>query len=363
MRAELAEQLIETLMGWDVPRFTSEALRVQALAAHKYDEYGQYRAGVKFAESLAVWLEQLEPSEREIAFEFVMERLIFISDAEMSHLIDVAYADVLEPLLLSRTAAQLGEPTHRVRHISDQPEFRARRRRVVVLGLSDGARLDRLRRAAPSLSHEQFCLDIDLDEEQAARMQAELAAALEKDSLPGEATFRQIVLVDDFAGSGRTLLREDPDNAGDWKGKLWRFRGRLEDLGSAGLLANDAEVSLLLYSASQEAIEHLKGALQDAGLGNWTLHVIQPISDELRVDRTDSSMADLCRTYYDPSTKDKHKADTPLGYKDCALPVVFSQNSPNNSVCLIWAETSSEGEGLGRRALFPRYERHHRDRP
>ena len=73
-------------------------------------------------------------------------------------------------------------------------------------------------------------------------------------------------------------------------------------------------------------------------------------------------MAQLCHDYYDPATADEHKGDTPLGYEDCALPLVLAHNTPNNSVCLLWAESSAD-VGLGRHALFPRYERHHKDRP
>jgi hypothetical protein len=74
-------------------------------------------------------------------------------------------------------------------------------------------------------------------------------------------------------------------------------------------------------------------------------------------------MATLCRAYYDPDTADQHKSDTPIGYDDCALPLVLGHNTPNNSVCLLWAESPEGPNSNQRKALFPRYERHHRDRP
>lgn len=361
MRSDLAERLLKALMNWDVPRFGQEVARLQMLASLKYDEYGGYRPGVRFAENLARWLEQFEGPERDVAFDFVMHRLVFISDIEMNHLIEVAYPDVLEPRLLQRAAGDLGIPWYRVHAIASSPVFRALRRRTLFLGLSDGARLDRLRRAS-RLSHEQFIQDYLVHEGQAASAKEELSKALVKQDLPGDPTFRQVVLVDDFSGSGRTLARlegEPPTS----KGKLVKFAERLAQLSERGILAEDVQVAILLYVATAQAVDHVHSTKADFGMSDWTIDVVQPLLPELRVDSTDPAMVDLCHTYYDPETADEHKADTPVGYDDCALPLVLSHNTPNNSVCLLWAESDGNEDGTGRKALFPRYERHHRDRP
>jgi len=362
MRSELAERLLGALMQWDVPRFAAEVARVQALAALKYDEYGHYGPGSKFAENLARWLEQFEPAERDVAYAFAMSRLVFVSDAEMNHLIELAYPDVVEPRLLGRTAEDLGEPTYRVSAVASSDVFRSVRRRTLFLGLSDGAHLDRLRRASPLLSHEQFTQDYEVTDDQARRLVGELANALAVQSLPGDPTFRDVVLVDDFSGSGRTLIRADPDAPGGFKGKLWRFSGRLAELREAGVVAADVAVAVLLYTATEQAVDHVRAVCREAGLEGWSLYVVQVLPRALRVDRSDAAMTQLCRDYYDPTTADEHKGDTPLGYEDCALPLVLAHNTPNNSVCLLWAESSGD-DGLDRHALFPRYERHHKDRP
>ena len=52
MRSDLAERLLKALMDWDVPRFAHEVARLQMVASLKYDEYGGYRPGVKFAENI-----------------------------------------------------------------------------------------------------------------------------------------------------------------------------------------------------------------------------------------------------------------------------------------------------------------------
>lgn len=359
MRSDLAERLLKALMDWDVPRFGQEVPRVQMLATLKYDEYGGYRPGVKFAENLARWLEQFEIAERQTAYDFVMQRLVFISDVEMEHLLEVAYPDHLEPRLLRRAATDLSQPAHRVRTIAADPHSRALTRRSLFLGLSDGARLDQLRRAS-QLSHEQFVQDYLIADEQADGAQAELANALKAQDLPGDATFRQIFLVDDFSGSGRTLLRPDDDAPGAFKGKLVKFNERLDHLTEKGIVADDVAVGVLLYVASHQAVAHLVATKPTAGFADWTIDVVQELGTDLRVDLTSPEMTQLCRDYYDPSTIDVHKDETSIGYDDCALPVVLSHNTPNNSVCLLWAETPDD---LDRKALFPRYERHHKDRP
>lgn len=363
MRSELAERLLSHLMAWDVTNVADQVPAVQALAELKYDEYQGFVPGAKFVENLARWLEQFEPEQRKIAYDFVRNQLVFISNAELGHLVEIAYVDFVEPKLIDRIARETGKLNTVVRQIRLSKEFQSLRRRTLVLGLSDGAQVDRLRRAS-GLSHEQFGQDYDLAEDQMIRLCDGLEKALKGQSLAGEKSFAQVILVDDFSGSGRTLLRKEEQKGekADLKGKLWRFHGQLLNLQEKGYFSKDVEVVVLLYVCSEQALVYLREICDASGLSEWQLEAIQVIPLSSRVEATDALMAQLCRDYYDPSTKDVHKDDTPLGFSDCALPIVFSHNTPNNSVCLLWAE-SSEEDGLGRKALFPRYERHHRDRP
>ena len=355
MRSALAERLLSSLMEWDSPRFTQEIPRVQMLASLKYDEYGKYGAGVKFVENFSRWLGQFSAGqERETAYNFVMNHLIFVSEAELGHLIEVAWPDILKPRLVARAAQKLGLPAYLVRPGSSSDEFRVLSRSTLFLGLSDGARLDQLRRASP-LSHEQFVQNYEIKLELASGLKKALVKALGSDE--DGTKFQQIFLVDDFSGSGETLIR---DRDGEVAGKLRKFQTDFQSLIEDGILDENCEVGLLLYVATDQAKEYLETSTLFS-FPRFTVDIVQPIQSCFRVDITDPEMVELCKRYYDDRATDEHKKATPIGYSDCALPLVITHNTPNNSVCLLWSEIEKVDDSP--RALFPRYERHHRDRP
>lgn len=361
MRPELAEELLHKLMDWDRAAFQEKVRRLEVLASYKFDEYGNFRPGVKFLESLAAWLNQFgDQIERTTALDFVLDRLIFISDGEMTHLIELVYADHIELVLRRRVARQLDCSPYQIARIVGNDAFAALRRRSLVLGASDGARLDRLRRSAPFLSHEQFLQSNEPPIGLVAAMRDKLVEALGQRKLDAPATFGHVFLVDDFAGSGETMLRIKD---GAYKGKLCKLADAMDKLAAEGLLSKDVGVTVILYVASEQARIHLDTTLKTSPLPSWEVRVVQELPSWIRVNEQDAAFAALCERYYDRVLTDEHKGEAPLGYASCALPVVLSHNTPNNSVSLLWADTTQEPDSLGRRALFPRYERHHRDRP
>lgn len=361
MKSELAEELLGTLMDWDRAAFAEKVRRLEAMATHKWDEYGNFRPGVKFFESLAAWLDQFDSDvDRATALDFVLERMVFLSDAEMTHLIELVYPDHMESVLLRRVAQSTGVSAFRVRELVEHADFTTLRRRSLVLGASDGARLDRLRRSAPFLSHEQFLQSSEPHSDLIEPMCNKLAEALDQHGLDSPPSFAHVFLVDDFSGSGETLLRIED---GVVKGKLHKLHGALERLRELELVATDVDVTVILYVASEQARDHIEATLPSSGLPSWEIRVVQLLPAWARIDRSDPAMAELSARYYDDVLTDEHKGRAPLGYADCALPLVLSHNTPNNSISLLWADTTDEPDGLERRALFPRYERHHRDRP
>jgi hypothetical protein len=361
MRDELAERILAHVMSWEPAQVTEFGACLQDLARYKYDEYEGFGPGEKFIESLAAWLWQLEPAERADAIQFVRTSLVFVSRLELDHLISMVYPDVIRPILIRRAAEELHLPPYKVARIATSQEFRELERKTLVLGLADGSRLDRLRRASPKLSHEQVYLTPEIGVDTRRSMRQKLTEALERLNLNEPAEFRQVMLVDDFAGSGYTLLH--PSNDG-WGGKLMRLKGHLDQLIHEGLVACDAAVCLILYLATASAQGNLREHIERAGL-RWDLRVVQSLPDSLS--QIGNPIAALSQKYFDPVLRDEHKAkggtDPSLGFGGLALPVVLHHNTPNNSVGLLWADTSERNDGVHRRALFPRRERHNPERP
>ena len=116
----------------------------------------------------------------------------------------------------------------------------------------------------------------------------------------------------------------------------------------------------MTYVASEEAERWISDHLERARMP-WTFRTIQRLPESSRV--TDPAMEALCAKYYDSALEDKHKGSAVLGYRDCRLPLVLTHNTPNNSICLLWIDTSEMPDTKRRHALFPRYERHSANRP
>ena len=137
MKKELAETLLTKIMGWTDAEKAEERALLESFAAYKYDEYQQFAPGRRFLESLALWLQQFETKEeRDTAYAFVKERLIFISNAEFNHLVGLAFPTFVRPKLIADTAKS--DPTieaHRVKSLVKSEEYRARLRKTLFLVL------------------------------------------------------------------------------------------------------------------------------------------------------------------------------------------------------------------------------------
>lgn len=156
----MALSLIAEIMGW-ADDSQSEATREYAwlrlMSTVKYDSYSDFRAGIRFVESLATWLKQFDPEDREAAFRFIRERLVYISVAEMQCLIEAFVPEILTPNLRKLVGQELGIPAYQVWATKQGADtFRKRRRKTLFVGMSDGSRIDVLRRANSGLlSQEQ----------------------------------------------------------------------------------------------------------------------------------------------------------------------------------------------------------------
>lgn len=365
VKALLAETLLSQVIGIDDLEHVSETTsRLRTLASIKYDDYGGYSPGVRFMESLAYWLASFEVVDRAVALDFVLTRLTYVSGAELDHLVSTTYADVLRPRMVRAAAQSAGLSPWAVTKVVATPEFASLQRRTLILGMSDGARLDKLRRSSP-LSNEQFHQVVVLDAQKAGDMKSKLEKALSKADLPGDSTFESVVVVDDFSGSGTTMLRLEDDG---WDGKLPKLREHLDDLKKRGVVAENARALILLYLLTAKAEEQLRERMTAAGFDEPDFELVSshtfgadfPLTRE-----TDGEFWRVCSDYFAPDWKNEFTAkggdDLAHGFNASALPLVLHHNSPNNAPPIIWKD-ESEGEAPRGRVwvgVFPRHERHH----
>ena len=361
MRDNLAARVLDHLVDWEPDDRSAIFADLARLARYKYDHYEGFSAGERFFARLARWLSQFETMEdRRRIIDFVRNDLLFISRDEMIHAITCVYSHHIKHLLIRQAAILLDLPAYKVTSITGTPEFSALRRKTLFLGLSDGARLDLLRRSSHELSHEQFSLSAELGDAAQSSMIDKLSNVAERQNWRQPHQFSNVVLVDDFYGSGASLLDQRTD--GTWKGKLYKAQKHLIYLAGVDppVVIEDPTVIVVIYVASHQARCHVKSMLSTFE-PDWRLIIVQELPAFRRVDN--AHLHQICKEFFDPVMADEHKGTTPHGHKDASLPVVLFHNTPNNSISILWADTESQPGSSNRCALFPRYERHHADRP
>lgn len=366
MKQIRALHVLSRIMGWDDERSQREFAWLRLMSDFKYDGYRDYLAGVRFIECLADWLQQFEFAEREGAYQFVRRSLIFFTAAEIQHLVELSYPEHVERRLLAAVASSRSLAPYRVwSDAAAVEQFMKLRRRCLFFGLSDGARIDAFRRANSGIvSNEQVVLATEINEGKWKR----LLADLRKDQDDPSGRFSFVFLLDDFVGTGKTLLRHEK---GIWKGRLHRFweaiESRLDEV-----LEPNAIVHVHHYIATQKAAEEIPSRHEEMlaermnGKEPWfnkvefSFGMVLPESVCVTPQSQPEFWA-LTQKYYDASIEDKHTevggANVKLGFGGAALPLILEHNTPNNSVALLWAETDGK-EGVAMRPLFHRRQRH-----
>lgn len=364
MRDQNAANLLAKVLGWDDLDAVPQVLpTLQLMADFKYDHYQRFGPGRRFIESLALWLHQFHPQDRQTALRLVLDHLVFISDAELSHLVRTAYRDWIVQERMRLVSEEYEIPSFRVREIAQHRRFEQLRLTSLYLGLSDGARTNELRRASDGeIGNEQIWQAYELGDEKAEDMLTDLGTSLKTAGFPSESPhFNLIWLLDDFSGSGNTYIRYD--GKGKFKGKLPKIYQRLRQQGMVD--PSHYEVFLMLYTATRQAIDHIEYWSErfttDHGFKPLQVRVLCPIEPEVSLSR--NSNAELRALLANPAYSnndvvDKHflvggTNDASLGFAGCALPVVLGHNTPNNSVFLLWGPEQFKPHGL-----FPRVSRH-----
>lgn len=366
MNERLALSVLADVMGWDDRAASAEYHYLAWMAAAKYDSYQDYVAGGRFLEHLVRWLQQFDPADREAAYHLVRHRLVFISASEMQRLVELFYPQVVEPMLVSEVSRRRGLAPWRVwADTAARAELEGLRRRCLFMGLSEGARLDRLRRANEGrISNEQVVLQTQVNNDKWVDLRKELRDGLGDTA----ASFEFVFLIDDFIASGTTLLRPEGTR---WKGKLPRF-AEVMGVVPEGVLSPSWRLGVHHYLANAGRLEVARErwtrwrAEGEATSLPAEAHFTRGLELRPEValrddDPEDATILALAERYYDPVIETPHMKKggdhARRGFSRCALPLVLEHNTPNNSIPLIWAETAGR-DHHAMRPLFYRRQRH-----
>ncbi|WP_029874740.1 phosphoribosyltransferase-like protein [Rhizobium leguminosarum] len=373
----MALNLIAEVMGWREEGESSIANQefawLKMMSSIKYDGYADFRAGVRFIESLAIWLKQFDQADRPTAYAFFKQRLVYISPAELQCLIEIFVPEVVTPHLRQVVARQLGIKPYEVWSTKEGMEcFSNRLRSTLFVGMSDGSRMDVFRRAnVGKVNQEQVITTLTVDD---AKWES-LGEKLRK-KLGEEATFDSVYLIEDFAGSGTTFIRQEKD--GKWDGKLAKFNEAVlharKRLSEKFPLAKDFALHIHHYISTDQArlslderIALAKNNWNDKVFGSVTVTEGIRLPPGLKLNQeADGGILDLCARYHDPGLDERlkehlaaaGKTTVKLGFADCALPLILDHNTPNNSIALLWAETEAEPGNHSMQPLFRRRDRH-----
>jgi hypothetical protein len=367
LRPQLAMRLVADTMGWDDTDATREFPWLQLMADYKYDRYQGYGPGVHFFISLIHWLGQFpDKTSRNTAYQFLRKRLIFVGQAELHQLIKLAMPEIQKDAR-HLVAGRLGFRYFETWTSQDaQRDLRLMALRTLYIGLSDGARIDVFRRDNDGLvSNEQIVASSEFSDQKWNSLEKKLKERLKENGFEeAEPRFERVCLIDDFTGSGSTLIRLDGT---EWDGKVVKFcfqnshrRGRQ--------LTTNCHIQIHHYISSTKAKKIVEDTLRDyqattTGFSfgasfSWVLS-----HDIVIDDNTSPLLLQWINNHYDSSIQTTHncKDGKPimLGYKQCGLPLVLEHNTPNNSIALVWA-TSKGGSSASHimRPLFPRKDRH-----
>jgi len=365
MRTELAEKLLVKIMNWDQEEVSEQRPILQALSSFKYDEYQQFSPGIRFIESLVKWLEQFKTTEeKRIAYKFVMDKLIFISNDQIVHLVNITFSEKVDPILMEKTANKLGIESHLVAQITGSKEYREMLRRSLFIGVSDGSRIDLFRRSKKEISNEQVFPSYYIEAGKANDMISKLAEA----GIEGK--FNSVFLIDDFTASGKSYFRVEN---GEYTGKIYKFLTWLfdesvkkEEYTTLIDTTSDLNIQIIFYIATRDALTTISNAIKSfIKEKNLTItcevEAVQIIEKEVSksVLNDDEFIKLISKSeYFDNAIVDSHykkgKHDNPhLGFDECALPIVLNHNTPNNSLPILWFPEDSNCVGL-----FPRVTRH-----
>jgi hypothetical protein len=378
MNDNLAVSLLAKVTKWDDKRLSKELPKLSFMARTKYDSYSQFDPGFRFMSSFAQWMSQFDKEDVETIYSAFNKHLTFISPEQIKYLVDLMYSSKIKPFIRDLSASRAGLSRYQLNKIEKSQEYIIQKRLSLVVGLSDGSHTDILRRTA-GFSNEQVLPMYYPNQEKLQDMYDEL----QKDSLlkgTSRNLFDSLFLVDDFTASGTSFARKEDDK---FKGKIVKVLKGLKpkEAGTDGKTGDESSIELsdlfvkdkikvnaLFCVATEEAVENINrevgNYLSDNGMNDliqFNVDCVQLIkSEEIDIIKNYPGLKNVLKKdkYYDwmailTDSYRKGKHDEPYwGFNECGLLLVLSHNTPNNTIPVIWEDTSKF------RGLFPRISRH-----
>lgn len=369
MKAMLAKRLVADLMKWDTERATQEFAWLELMVDYKFDHYQGYGAGHRFYVHLLQWISSFKTaSDREGAYSLLRNRLIYVSQREMHHLVNLSWPKIAGRMR-SAIARRLGIPVYQVSQLAEaQRQLEVMQARTLYVGVSDGARIDVFRRYNEgAISNEQVVPMAEISNNKQKSLCKKLQERLNDLDSSDPAEFEWVCLIDDFTGSGTSSIRFDEDTA-SWDGKVDKFIKDNALQEDKPFIAKGAHILVHHYLASAWAAKQVAALLGEYQVqqGDFTFipsfsHVL-PANIKIDAD-VDPALEALLHDRYDPSIENKHtKRNIWMGYKQCGLPLVLDHNAPNNSLATLWARSDPTKEQYIQAnhmsPLFPRRQRH-----
>lgn len=377
MNDSLAVSLLAKVTKWDDKRLSKELPKLSFMARTKYNSYSQFDPGFRFMSSFAQWMSQFDKEDVETIYSAFNKHLTFISTEQIKYLVDLMYSSKIKPFIRDISASRAGLSRYQLNKIENSPEYKIQKRLSLVVGLSDGSHIDILRRTA-GFSNEQVLPMYYPNQEKLQDMFDEL----HKDSLlkgTNRNLFESLFLVDDFTASGTSFARKEDEK---FKGKIIKIlkglkpsdacpEGETDDESkklSDLFVKEKIKVNALFCVATEDAIENIRrevgNFLSENGMNDlieFSVDCVQLIkSEEIDLIKNHPGLKSVLKKdkYYvwtailtDSYRKGKH--DEPYwGFNECGLLLVLSHNTPNNTMPVIWENTSKF------RGLFPRISRH-----
>lgn len=379
MNKKLGLKILSKVMEWDDEQAIQEFRWLTFMAAYKYDSYRDYLAGARFIESLITWLQQFSEGERSIAYAFVKENLIYFSVPEMNRLVEKFFPEFVQKVLVQMVSDSLNIQPYKIWATKENiASYKRERRKTLFMGLSDGARIDTLRRMNTGvLSNDQIVGMVQIDQNKWGELLKDLNEDLKSngDKIFQDEKFTRLYLIDDFTGSGTTFLRKVN---GKLKGKLLKLAKSLQTVNEDDKFpfVKNYEIIVHHYVGTEQAKINIENNYKQymeeihlLGLKcrniKFTFGMILPSGIKI-LKSSQHPFVKLCVEYYNPALEGstgEHALQSGVksimfGYGNCGLPVVFEHNTPNNSLPLLWADTPDEQEKHNMRPLFRRRQRH-----